>query len=281
MKNYLLLLIPLLFFASCCEDKTDVEKEKAAVMAVIEEETAAYYAADIDRWAATYLGDSTNLSTSSNNYVYSLVSGWHEIYSNAKNWFPKESLENKEVKTPLMVKVYDESAWIIYDNQTPGGEALVSCFLEEKDDSWKIVYRGVINTSSYLNGDIFIINSISFAKNMGNTVELFAAYTGDQMKAGWSQETSLANLVYNVRSYWGGIVKNENIQILEQDENHAVIECKKMLLNLKNNGPVFGVTYDDYLTFIEILYQRIADHVGLVYTQETISNGVKITISKK
>lgn len=275
-----LVLFTILSVNLAAQSTSNSEKEKAAVIAAIEEETAAYYAADLDRWTDSYVQNPTNVQLSAGNYGYNSFFGWENISSGVDVWFPVESMENNEVKTPLMVKVYDNSAWIVFKNKPLQGESLVTCFLEKQDGKWKIVNRITINTLSYLRGDNFLINSINFAKSSGESVESFAAFTGNQFKMGWPQNMELRFFVFNVNNNWSSIVRPENRKVLEMDENHAVLQFTNLLPDLKN-APMFNVTYDDYLNFVRIVFEKIADHIGMIYTQENIPDGVKISILKK
>ena len=281
MKNCFLLLIPMLFFVYSCEEKIDAGKEKAAIMAVMEEETAAYCADDTSRWAATYAQDSTMMGFNIWNNGYGMSSGWESYAASVESTFPGKKTENTEIKTPVMLKVYEESAWVVFKNKSPDNEAFVTCFLEKKAGTWKIVYRGVLWSQTYYDVDYFLINSINHAKSMGQSVEKFAEFTGNQFKTGWNKEMGLNGFINGVQNNWGSIVRIENMKVEEKDGNHCVLHFTKILPNLQKNGPLFNVSYDDYLTFYRVTFEVVADYLGLVYTQETIPDGVKITITKK
>jgi hypothetical protein len=158
MKKYGLTLFALVLLAgTSCQEKIDIEKEKAAIKAVIEEETNAYLDNDFDRLAATWVQDETNiwLYVGKSGYIYGV--GWEEIDSIFKEFFEgvSEPIENKEVKTNYKIKVYQESALAVFDNETYNSEGeLINKsihveFLEKVNGEWKIVYLSNINTSSY------------------------------------------------------------------------------------------------------------------------------------
>ena len=257
------------------------EMEKEAIIALINDESTAYYDNDFNRWSSLYLNDSANVNLSANKNMFNFLVGWNDIDPHAQTWFTGTQGENREVKTPLVVKVYEENAWIVFNNKSPNEESIVTNIFEKVDGKWKIIYRNTIWTSSYLAPDIFLINAINYAKSTGNSVEDFAAFTGDQFKTSWPGEISLTGFVDGVRNNWSTIVKAENIKILEQDEHHAKLQFTNFLTNLKNSGPLYNVTYNDYLTFLQGVFLKIADHLGYEYTQESISDGVQVTITKK
>jgi hypothetical protein len=151
MKKSLFFVFALTFLTCVsCKEKIDVEKEKNAIMAVIEEETASYYASDFERWCATYLQDSSNVFINASKTDFSIASGWSSISSESKPFIVGEKEIMKEVKTPLNIKIYAESAWVVVDNESfndkneSQGKAIATNFLEKHDGKWKIVYRNVL-----------------------------------------------------------------------------------------------------------------------------------------
>ncbi len=76
------------------------------------------------------------------------------------------------------------------------------------------------------------------------------------------------------------MVPQGELFVQERDDNHIIFSANKMLTGLKAN-PQFNITYDDYLLFIKVVCERIADYMGAIYIQETTSDGVLVTITKK
>ena len=158
MKKYFFVLFALILLAgTSCQEKIDIEKEKAAIIAVIEEETNAYLARDLDRLVATWVQDETNIRLSAGKSGYGYWIGWEELSSAFK-----EAIDNnpepdgsKEVKTNYKIKVYPESAWAVFDNEVLNSEGELTNksihveFLEKVNGEWKIVYFSMVNTSSY------------------------------------------------------------------------------------------------------------------------------------
>ena len=288
MKKTISVLIAFLLIANySCKEKIDVAKEKEAIMAVIEEETASYYASDFERWRATYLQDSTNIALFPSKSGFSYYSGWDSISSNIKPTIVSKKEASKEVKTPIRIKIYEGSAWIVFDNNTFNnkGESvndqMVSCFLEKNDGKWKIVYRSSIGVLSYYESDAFLINSISYAKSLGKNVEDIASFTADQFKPYWNKASGYNGFVNGAVSDWKATVPKGELKILEKDDNHVVFSANKMLTGLKRGGPQFKVSYDDYLTFYRVVLEKYADYMGAIYKQETTADGVIVTLSKK
>ncbi len=258
-------------------------KEKEAIMKVIEEETAAYYANDINRWAATFLQDSTNVFLNATKTGYNHISGWDNIFTNAHNTFNGQQADNREVKTPLVIRMNDGMAWVVYKDQVFNtqdqlvNEFIGTTILEKKDDSWKIVYRNTIWTDSYRQHDLFFINSINYAKSLGKPLEEFGQFTGEQFKAAWNRDNFSVNVLENWRSW----TTADNFKILEQDEDHLIFTANNAFSNFKMYGQILNVSYDDQMTVIKALFEHLAEHTDNEYTQENTADGVRVSVAKK
>jgi hypothetical protein len=192
----------------------------------------------------------------------------------------------KEVKTPLRIKIYEESAWIVFDNEgfndkgESTGKSIVANFLEKHDGNWKMVYRNQTAAYSYTQSDIMLINSINYSKSLGKSVEDFASFSGDQLKTSWNKASGFNGFVNGILSNWRPLVPIGDLKIQERDDSHIIFSASNMLSGLKS-APQYNVTYDDYLTFYRVVSEKIADYMGAIYKQETTSDGVLVTISKK
>jgi hypothetical protein len=135
----------------------------------------------------------------------------------------------------------------------------------------------IVWSGSYFQADFFILNSISYAKSLGKSVEDMAAFSGNQFKTGWNLEGFINGVFIN----WNNWTPPGNFAVLEMDDKHVRFKADHLFSQLRNNGPVFNVTYDDYLTFTRIVFEIIADHVGAVYSQTTTPDGVIVNVTKK
>jgi len=310
MKKYLPILIAILIpLGVICQGKVDIEKEKAAIIALIEEETASYYASDFNRWAATQVQDETNILIQASNNGFSYTTGWDSISAGVKPAITEKKETLKEVKSNYKIKIYNGSAWVIFENEvfSKTGESIdkfiATVFLEKKDNKWKSVYRNRIEVSTYYSPtanagfpnvpvsdryfnmlgqmNTFIINSINYAKSVGKTVEDIANFTGDQFKTGWDKANGYNGFVNGVKYNWVCFAPNGGLKILEQDDNHIKFSVKDIFPYLKNNSPLYNVTYDEYLTFIKIAHAKIGEYLGAEYTQKVDNGEITVTIKKK
>ena len=152
----LLLLSSLLFFGISCTESVDVEKEKAAIIAVIEEETDAFYARDVDRMNAVYPDDGNATHMNANDWGYNYTTNW-DGESNFKEFFANnpDPVENNEKKTNWRIRVYPGAAWASYDNESYDenneltGSSKHDQFLEKQNGQWKIVYMSILRTTAF------------------------------------------------------------------------------------------------------------------------------------
>lgn len=288
MKTARFMIVTLLFLLLAgltLKDKLDEQSEKKAIMALMEEETAAYYASDYDRWAATYVNDTTGCFVSSGKGGYGFAKGEDGLLS-MKPYIVAKKPFTKETKTPEKIKIYDNTAWVLFKNSPqnekgePVNQQLVTCFVEKQDGKWKIAYRNVVDENSYLQADQFALMNISYAKAMGKTPEDAGKFTGDMFKTGWNTMEGFAPVAQVLYSNWNSSVSPENARILEQDDNHMVFTIDKLFPELKL-GNVFNVSYDDYLSYLNSAFQSIAESKGILYKQEKTPSGVKITMNRK
>ncbi len=156
MKTQLLALTTfVLFVGSSCQEKIDIEKEKAAIIAVIEEETDAFYDRDFERLAATHVQDESNTRMDVGRYGYTLSTGWDD--NTLKEFFEENSepVTNYEKKYNYKIKVYHGSAWAEYENDAYNSDGELQNksihvqFLEKVDGQWKIDYMSIVNTTSF------------------------------------------------------------------------------------------------------------------------------------
>ena len=155
-KQFLLITAIILTAAMSCEQKIDVEKEKAAIISVIEEETNAFYARDLDRMNATYPadGDATHLNAAEWGYGY--TTNWDNGAS-FKELFEAnpDPAQNNEVKKNYRIRVYRDAAWASYDNESYNDDGVLvgsskhDQFLEKQDGQWKIVFMSILRTTGY------------------------------------------------------------------------------------------------------------------------------------
>jgi len=82
MKKYVLSLFAIVLLAGIsCQEKIDIKKEKAAIIAVIEEETEAFFDSDIDHLGVLHVQDETNIRLTATKSGYTYEVGWEKVSS--------------------------------------------------------------------------------------------------------------------------------------------------------------------------------------------------------
>ena len=120
MKKIIVLLILAMSLVKIGCDQppvVDLEKEKEAIIALIEEESQSYYDRDLDRWSAFYTQSDDNIWIVAQKNTYDYRDGWEAQLDVLKPAFETEQQVNREVKKPLQVKIYDKSAWIVFESE--------------------------------------------------------------------------------------------------------------------------------------------------------------------
>jgi hypothetical protein len=155
MKKYVFTIFAIVLLAgTSCEKKVDIEKEKEAILALIAEETNAYHAKDFERFAACYIQNEINIRLlGGEGEKISYTVGWDEVGASFKEWFENnpEPTQNNEVKKNFTVKVFEDCAWVVfeeegYDNEgNLTGKGIGTNFLEKMDGDWKIAYLSRIH----------------------------------------------------------------------------------------------------------------------------------------
>lgn len=151
----------VLLLAACtgafCQEHIDTEKEKEAIIAVINAETQAYFDKDFDAYAGVWKHDASLIDIRAFKNNFGVTFGWDLQGSGMKATFENdpEPAKNVEVKKNFRIKVYDDCAWAVFDQDTYNaegeivGSALGTNFLEKEDGQWKIIYLTRLNISSY------------------------------------------------------------------------------------------------------------------------------------
>jgi hypothetical protein len=122
---------------------------------------------------------------------------------------------------------------------------------------------------------------INFAKSMGKSVEDVANFNGDQAKLSWNKEAGFEGFVKGILYNFVCITPQGTVEILEQNDHKVVFQVTKVYPQLKDQGPIFNVTYEEYLKFWSIAIARIGDYLGATYTQKEKDDGIVATIEKK
>lgn len=282
----LILAIPLMNL-SCEKPPSDPEKEKEAIIALIEEETQSYYDKDFERWSACYVHSDDNIWIMAQRNWHDYRDGWETQADGMKSAFETEKEINREVKKPIQIKVYDKSAWIVFESEQfdENKESVVkqraTYFLEKPDDKWKIIYTNRVYGGTYYFVDGAQLDMIQYAKSLGKSSEDIGKFWAEGAKKEWAAEMKYEDyqnaIVNNVRNN----TPKDGFMILEEDSDHVVFTSNGMGSNLKKSGTLNDVTYEEYLKLGETFWTQVGDHVGADFSQEMTADGLKVSVSKR
>lgn len=162
MKNFICLLCIGMFLVVCgCQQTTDIEKERAAIIEVINAETTAFVDYNFDGVAAHYSKDSLTIRLSAGRDDYSYLEGWEDVAGHLHRQIEDEEVPSDThvsvEKSNYKMKIYPGSAWVVcdekwtYDYETGIVEisSIQVRFLEKIDGEWKISFLSFVGTSGY------------------------------------------------------------------------------------------------------------------------------------
>jgi len=156
MKKLKIPLILIAFLATVsCEVKTDVDKEVAAIMDVIQMEGNAHAAHDLIGLQNAYIHDSLTVRFNSRKSNYSILEGWDQVNSLFESWMTMDMSKYKNVvnsKENVLVKVIDNCAWLIcdnnwemeYDGKPMKDSEIQITFLEKNNNEWEISFNAIV-----------------------------------------------------------------------------------------------------------------------------------------
>ena len=160
-RSLLMLIIVPTLFAQCRQQESaskpvDIEKEKAAILAVIKKETETYYAKNLEGWKSTYLQ-----SPRFRHHAYwegydEKVRGFNgfDSYMASKNRAFDTSIHRKWENTVVErsnenFNISNDMAWYTFDEVSHKqgtneilGKSIQTRILEKVNGEWKIAYLG-------------------------------------------------------------------------------------------------------------------------------------------
>ena len=154
MKNSLFIFIALCLLACySCQEKIDVEKEKAAIIKVINDEGSTFAANDLEGLFALHVQD--ELATRFDGYK--IYTGWDEIKSLYEDYIKRNTQDTtwtnpRNTKENIILKVTGNTAWLICDNiweydfndEPQEFSNIQIAFFEKMNGEWKISFNAFV-----------------------------------------------------------------------------------------------------------------------------------------
>lgn len=147
-------LTAILLAALACQEKTDTEKEKEAIIAVIEEEKDAFFSQDYSRMAETWVQDPVSLKVYMDKKGYTRYEGWDAISKHDQGNVQDTSIDRNSIKLSFanfQFNIMNNSAWGFFDAHWTGiskGDTIDSyqtriVVLKKVDGEWKFTLMAI------------------------------------------------------------------------------------------------------------------------------------------
>ena len=169
-----------------------------------------------------------------------------------------------------ILAVFILSAFIIAQEQT---EQKIE--LPERTPEWKL-NRAVRHM------DLFICTGIAYAKSLGKTAEDYGKFVGEKFAPSWEEAKGqgVAPLIRTWSGHWQ-LYKNGKFEIVSESETSVTTKFNRPYSAYFKDGDLYGVTVNEYETFLEKIGVAIANYLGLKYEQKVEGDNLIVTISKQ
>lgn len=127
----------------------------------------------------------------------------------------------------------------------------------------------------------YSLTGISFAKSQGVTPKDYGKFVGKQFTAFWDPAGGYPVFVNRMMFILAGMHPNNQMEIVEHDENSITFKLKNVDLSFQN-GPMFGVSYDEFLECADGIISEIAGLMKCKFSHKMTDDGWYVVyISKK
>ncbi|WP_340110948.1 hypothetical protein [Maribellus mangrovi] len=124
------------------------------------------------------------------------------------------------------------------------------------------------------------VTGVSFAKSHGVSAEDYGRFIGKKFIAFWNPEDGFAMLVNRMMFILAGLHPDNEMQIVEQDDSGITFKLKNVDMSFKN-GPMFDVSYQDFLDFSYGIISVVAKHMNSTFAHEMTEDGWYVVHLKK
>ena len=178
-------------------------------------------------------------------------------------------MKNKTIVRTILT-VFILSAFIIAQEQT---EQKIE--LPERTPEWKLA-RAVWHM------DLYVCTGIAYAKSLGKTAEDYGKFVGEKFAPSWEglKEQGIAPVMRIFSGHWQ-LYKNGKCEILNESETSVTIRANRPYLAYFKDGELYGVTVEEYESFVVQIGLAIQNYLGLKYEQKIEGDWVVVTISEK
>jgi hypothetical protein len=126
----------------------------------------------------------------------------------------------------------------------------------------------------------YAVTGIGFAKTKGATPEEFGKYIGTHFKPFWNPNDGFPAFTNGMLLIMGGMHPDHELQIIEQSEKMILFKLKNVDYSFQN-GPVFGITYNEFLACSNEIISTLAEHMNVSFTSKTENGWYMVELVKK
>ncbi|MCY1718948.1 hypothetical protein OU798_01255 [Prolixibacteraceae bacterium Z1-6] len=138
------------------------------------------------------------------------------------------------------------------------------------DQEKEILYNHVV---------AYFAAGLTFAKTQDVSVEEYGKYIGEQFKVFWDPEAGFAFFVNQIMFILKGVNPYSEMKIVEQNDKMIRFQMANLGLIFKQ-GPMYGITYDEFITCSGALISTIAEHMNVSFKQKVDNDGLYIVTLK-
>jgi len=140
------------------------------------------------------------------------------------------------------------------------------------DQKIEVLYNHVIAYS---------VTGISFAKTKGVSPEEYGVFIGKKFTTYWNPDAGFPVLINQMMLILTGMHPENEMQIVKQDGNSITFKMKNVDLAFKN-GPMFDVTYQDFLDCSYGIISVLARYMNSSFSHKMTDDGWYVaTFSKE
>lgn len=133
---------------------------------------------------------------------------------------------------------------------------------------------------------VFQINSmmtvsIHYAKTQGLTAAEYGTFIGEQYKYSWNKDAGFEGYVNGMLNNMSCFLADPGIEIATNTAEKVKFKTRLMGAEIKQNEPVYGVTYKEYIDCLKAITSTIADYLGCKSELSYDEEWMYFTFSKK
>ena len=122
---------------------------------------------------------------------------------------------------------------------------------------------------------------INYAKTQGLTAAEYGTFCGEQFKYSWNKDAGFEGLVKGALYNMSCFLSDPGIEITTNTAEKVKFKTRLVGTRIKNNEPVYGVTYKEYIDFLEAITSTVGDYLGCKSELSYDEEWMYFTISKK